>query len=152
MTFEELHEILDNENKKLSIEELKEVIYELKQDCCKNDMIVTDNYSQGKCYKETYISDSRYYTGEQNAFQIVLDLLEHFDENKVDHYKIEEAKKETANEILEEVSSFCKENYQSVPGCDWKLDSYSKRRNLIMQILYERIKIFVKKYGVEVEK
>lgn len=32
MTTAELHKILDNENRKLSLDELKQVIYEMKQD------------------------------------------------------------------------------------------------------------------------
>lgn len=83
MTTAELHLILDDENKKLSVKELKEVIYELKQDCEKNDIIVLDNYSSGKCVRETYIADSRYYMGEQNAFHIALMLLDHLEENKI---------------------------------------------------------------------
>lgn len=77
MTTEELHKILDNEDKKLSVKELQEVIYELKQDCFKEDMLIMDDYSKGQVTRETYISKSRYYMGEQNAFQIALDLLEH---------------------------------------------------------------------------
>ena len=33
MTTAELHEILDDENRKLTADELKEVVYQLKQDC-----------------------------------------------------------------------------------------------------------------------
>ena len=72
MTFEELHEILDNEDRKLSKAELEEVIYQLKQDCA------------NEIYKRTpWTTDEsmeiQYYSGEQNAFQIVLDLLEHLE-------------------------------------------------------------------------
>lgn len=66
MTFTELHEILDDENKKLSPTELRQVIYELKQDAF-NELI--------RC--EIGGFDYKFYEGEQNAFQIVLDLLEH---------------------------------------------------------------------------
>ena len=73
MTFTELHEILDDENKKLSPAELRQVIYELKQDAF-NEF--------GKCLetkslKRQEIRNIGFYDGEQNAFQIVLDLLEH---------------------------------------------------------------------------
>lgn len=69
MTFEELHEILDDEHRKLSKEELQEVIYELKQDCF-NEVYKRKNIS---------LADERYYLGESNAFQICLDLLEHLE-------------------------------------------------------------------------
>ena len=69
MTFEELHEILDDEHRKLSKEELQEVIYELKQDCF-NEVYKRKNIS---------LDDERYYLGESNAFQICLDLLEHLE-------------------------------------------------------------------------
>lgn len=68
MTTEELHEILDDENKKLPLKELKQAIYELKQDCF-NEL--------SNC--ENSIATTRFYQGEQNAFQIVLDLLEHLE-------------------------------------------------------------------------
>ena len=68
MTTEELHEILDDENRKLTADELKEVVYRLKQDC--NDeyhkQIMMDDYEK-----------ATFYSGETNAFHICLDLLEH---------------------------------------------------------------------------
>lgn len=69
MTTAELHKILDDENRKLSLDELKQVIYEMKQDAF-NELIRSE--IGGMQYK--------WYEGEQNAFQIVLDLLEHFKE------------------------------------------------------------------------
>lgn len=71
MTFTELHKILDDENRKLSLDELKQVIYELKQDAF-NELIRSE--IGGMQYK--------WYEGEQNAFQIVLDLLEHLHDNE----------------------------------------------------------------------
>lgn len=68
MTFEELHKILDDKDRKLSIEELKQVVFELKQDTF-NELI--------KC--EVCSKHYKFYEGEQNAFQIVLDLLEHLE-------------------------------------------------------------------------
>lgn len=76
MTFEELHEILDNEDKKLSLKELEQVIYELKQDCFNREYLLLDMFRS-----EEVKFKIRYYQGEQNAFQIVLDLLEHLKEN-----------------------------------------------------------------------
>lgn len=68
MTTAELHEILDDENRKLTADELKEVVYQLKQDC--NDeyhkQIMMDDYEK-----------AQFYSGETNAFHICLDLLEH---------------------------------------------------------------------------
>ncbi len=75
MTTAELHEILDDENRKLPLKELKQVIYELKQDCF-NEL--------PNC--EDSIAKTRFYQGEQNAFQIVLDLLEHLDNSKAKFY------------------------------------------------------------------
>lgn len=69
MTTVDLHKILDDENRKLSLNELKQVIYEMKQDCFAE--------------VQQHDVDSRensYYYGEGNGFQIVLDLLEHFKE------------------------------------------------------------------------
>ena len=70
MTTAELHEILDNPQRKLTAEELKEVLYQLKQTC--NDeyhkQIMMDDYGE-----------ARFYSGETNAFHICLDLLEHLE-------------------------------------------------------------------------
>lgn len=67
MTVEQLHDILDHKDKKLSINELCQVIYELK-----NDTLMYGNNEQERVLKQ-------YYYGESNAFQIVLDLLEHLE-------------------------------------------------------------------------
>lgn len=70
MTFEELHEILDDESRKLSRQQLLQVIYELRQDC----------------FDEIYNNESltnlqrQFYYGESNAFQICLDLIEHLED------------------------------------------------------------------------
>lgn len=68
MTTAELHEILDDENRKLTADELKEVMYQLKWDAF-NEVLKADG-------KED-IYHLGYYNGETNAFQICLDLLEH---------------------------------------------------------------------------
>lgn len=71
MTTTELHEILDDENRKLSLAELKQVIYELKQD------------SLDKCFDgKNSITEALITNGKISAFQIVLDLLEHLGEEK----------------------------------------------------------------------
>ena len=74
MTTAELHKILDDENRKLSLDELKQVIYEMKLDAF---------YEFGKSLEaETQTREAiraiGFYAGEQNAFQLCLDLLEHF--------------------------------------------------------------------------
>lgn len=76
MTTSELHKILDDENRKLSIAELKQVVYELKQDAF-NEF--------GKALKTKWQNRQElrkigFYDGEQNAFQICLDLLQHLEE------------------------------------------------------------------------
>lgn len=78
MTTTELHEILDDENRKLTADELKEVVYQLKQYC-------NDEY-----HKQIMMGDyekAQFYSGETNAFHICLDLLEHLkgadDERKI---------------------------------------------------------------------
>lgn len=75
MTFAELHEILDNEDIKLSKAELEEIIYELKQDVYQEFCKALET----KSVKRHEIRRIGFYDGEQNAFQIVLNLLEHLD-------------------------------------------------------------------------
>lgn len=79
MTIEELHNILDDEDKKLVVSELQEVIYRLK-----NDSLTEFNNATTK-------RDEGFYIGEQNAFQICLDLLEHLHnpEEQIDKLKAE---------------------------------------------------------------
>lgn len=63
MTTEELHLILDNPRKKVTVKELKQIVYELKMDCV-GELACGEHMAS-------------FYTGEVNAFQIVLDLLDH---------------------------------------------------------------------------
>lgn len=74
MTKEKLHKILDNEDRKISLKELENIIYKLKEDCFE------------EIYKLKDCSDIRvqFYNGEVNAFYIILDLLEHVDLEKRD--------------------------------------------------------------------
>lgn len=74
MTFEELHKILDNPNKQLTPAEFAEVIYELKEDVFQEAIKLYD-YTDVRSQKL-----QQWFFGEQNAFQIVLDLLEHLKE------------------------------------------------------------------------
>lgn len=73
MTTAELHEILDDENRKLTADELKEVVYQLKQDCFneRHKYIMSKN-----------VEIAEFYAGEVNAFYICLDLLEHLKGDK----------------------------------------------------------------------
>lgn len=79
MTTAELHTILDDENKKLSLAELQQIVYELKQDCFKEICILFDDFSNKQCGENHYRHTNGYLMGEQNAFQIALDLLEHLE-------------------------------------------------------------------------
>lgn len=71
MTTKELHDILDNEDRKLSPSELKAIIYQLKNDVLHEAYEYSARTNKMACYKYGY------YMGEQNAFYLVLDLLEH---------------------------------------------------------------------------
>lgn len=56
-------------NKKLSFKDLKQIVFELKTDCFNSQQTISP---------ETW--QYSFYNGEANAFQIVLDLLEHIEE------------------------------------------------------------------------
>ena len=75
MTTEQLHEILDDPNRKLTTDQIAEVINQLKNDAFNEQYKLT--VIEGK-HTDWRIS---FYTGEMNAFQLCIDLLEHFDEN-----------------------------------------------------------------------
>ena len=66
MTFEKLHLILDNPDNKLTLDEFKQLLYELKNDCI---------HEQSKIEPTT--GSFQFYAGEANAFMIALDLAEH---------------------------------------------------------------------------
>ena len=65
MTNGELHDILDDDNKKISLKEFRNILYELIDDCT----------------RETISGNLQYYQGEINAFYIALDLSEHIKES-----------------------------------------------------------------------
>ena len=69
MTFEQLHEILDDEKRKVSKKELAQIIYELRQDCF-DEIYNNENLTN---------LQKRFYFGESNAFRICLDLIEHLE-------------------------------------------------------------------------
>lgn len=66
MTFEKLHLILDNPDSKLTLDEFKQVLYELKNDCIHEQSEI-----------EPTTDSFQFYAGEANAFMIALDLAEH---------------------------------------------------------------------------
>jgi hypothetical protein len=69
MTTAELHEILDDENRKITLKEYQEILYQLKSDVIHtlaNSKVSTD--------------EERWYAGEMNGFQLALDLSEHIKE------------------------------------------------------------------------
>lgn len=76
MTTTDLHKILDDENRKLSLDELKQVIYEMKQDAFNEYAKLLEHKTQDR----KQIKDMGFYYGEVNAFYICLDLLEHLGE------------------------------------------------------------------------
>ena len=67
MTNGELHDILDDENKKISLKEFRNILYELINDCTREA-----------------INNLSFYQGEINAFYIALDLSEHIEESDID--------------------------------------------------------------------
>ena len=64
MTNGELHGILDDDNKKISLKEFRNILYELIDDCT----------------REASGGNLQYYQGEINAFYIALDLSDHIKE------------------------------------------------------------------------
>lgn len=71
----ELHKILDNENKIISLEEYQNILYQLK-----NDTISLATREEFESQEET--PKYHWYSGETNAFQIALDLSEHINQNQ----------------------------------------------------------------------
>ena len=74
MTKSELFAILDNEDKKYTLSELQNIIYELETDCVQMGYEV--NRKPFKDLHSEYYNKG-YYNGEQNAFRLCLRLLEH---------------------------------------------------------------------------
>ena len=77
MTTAELHDILDDENKKLSLKEMREVIHQLEND------VIQKAYEYCNRTNEQENYNYGFYMGEVNAFILVLDLLEHLEERKL---------------------------------------------------------------------
>lgn len=80
MTVAELHEILDNENKKISLKEYKEILFQLKWDV-QNEIC--------KLTKEDVTHPKlKWYYGEMNGFQLALDLSEHINEEEMETFEV----------------------------------------------------------------
>ena len=77
MTTNELHDILDDENKKLSLKEIREVIHQLE------NVVIQKAYEYCSRTNEQENYKYGFYMGEVNAFILVLDLLEHLEERKL---------------------------------------------------------------------
>jgi hypothetical protein len=73
-----LHKTLKNKNKKLSLQEIKQLIYELRNDSL--DLYNKEflKLVEANPRKQDY-QNVGFYDGEHNAFQIALDLLEHLE-------------------------------------------------------------------------
>lgn len=69
-----LQEIIGSEAKKLTIRELTDIIYELKKDC-HSELIEAEERNDRR--------EARFYSGEINAFNICLDLLDKVQNQKV---------------------------------------------------------------------
>lgn len=67
MTTAELHQILDDENKKITLKEYQEILFQLKRDTIEEQV----KYIRGNDLKYSW------YNGEMNAFGLALDLSEH---------------------------------------------------------------------------
>ena len=70
MTTAELHQILDDKNKKITLKEYQEILFQLQRDTIEEQV----KYIEGNDHKYSW------YNGEMNAFQLALDLSEHIKE------------------------------------------------------------------------
>lgn len=70
MTVVELHQILDDENKKITLKEYQEILFKLKWDAV----------SEVSKLPIEQMNRFSWYNGEVNGFQLALDLSEHIKE------------------------------------------------------------------------
>ncbi len=75
MTTAELHQILDDENKKITLKEYQEILYQLKSDAIDKQV----KYIRRGRGNDPEISR---YNGEMRGFRLALDLSEHIKEIK----------------------------------------------------------------------
>lgn len=73
-TTTELHQILDDENKKITLKEYQEILFDLKWDTIEKASKVPVGQ----------ISAFQWYNGEMNGFQLALSLSEHINEKEND--------------------------------------------------------------------
>ena len=74
MTVEELHQILDDENKKITLKEYQEILYELNWDVQSEICKLTK--------EDITHPEIKWYNGEMNGFQLALSLSEHIKEKE----------------------------------------------------------------------
>lgn len=74
MTTAELHQILDDENKKITLKEYQEILYQLNWDVQSEICKLTK--------EDITHPEIKWYNGEMNGFQLALSLSEHIKEIK----------------------------------------------------------------------
>ena len=72
MTNAELYEILDDKNKKITLKEYQEILFQLKHDCTQHVDWDCDRTSR----------EYQWYCGEMTGFQLALDLSKHIKEER----------------------------------------------------------------------
>ena len=101
MTKEELHKILDDDSKKISLSEFQEILYRMKEDCFEQ-INVLDNLDP----------KTQWYYGEINAFYLALDLSEHID--RIDYVRQALEKEYKKNDVAELIKKSADEVYKSL--------------------------------------
>lgn len=96
MTKEELHKILDDDSKKISLSEFREIIFEMIDDCT----------------REASGDSLQYYQGEINAFYLALDLSEHID--RIDYITQALEREYKKNNVAELIKKSADEVYKSL--------------------------------------
>ena len=71
MTVAELHEILDDKNKKITLKEFQRLLWEMQKDA-----------NEEHTKYEFNDKEFQWYCGEMNGFQLALDLSEHIEEEQ----------------------------------------------------------------------
>lgn len=74
MTVAELHELLDDENRKITLKEYQEILYQLKWDVQSEICKLTK--------EDVAHPNIKWYNGEMNGFQLALSLSEHIKEKE----------------------------------------------------------------------
>lgn len=96
MTFLELYKILDDKDKKLTSAEFKQVIFELKKDCSTNlDEYVT--------VEQLWSRQAMFVRGREDAFRLVLRLLEHLEPSIIEPIISEETFSSLLDKLIDSV-------------------------------------------------